>query len=161
MSTNQSATIPTSLVTAAWTSSRSAWLPSLVCGVVSMAVAVDVARVCGAGAAATGWAGVMCALLACAGVMVDGRVMCTVNAREVGYRCGPGRWRRIPVGSIRRAENRQVGPLAIVGTGVPGHRQQARHIIGAGHVLHLELTTGEHVWLSTTGALPDGFLPTA
>lgn len=76
-----------------------------------------------------------------------------ITTDGVVYRRFGGRVRRIPTECIVLAEAVHVGAGAILGLGIPATVATDRRIVRPGWTLHLRLTNGEEIWLSTRGPL--------
>ena len=138
----------------AYTSNVFAVGPSIWCAVATIIIVAGILSATVMPVAVTLVTSLAVAVLAALFVLMTAHVRVTVARNEVAYRVGFGRWRTFPASAVKSSECVQVGAAAIVGIGIPPSGSTARHIVRAGPALHLEIETGEHIWLSVTRPLP-------
>ncbi|MET4704986.1 hypothetical protein [Frigoribacterium sp. UYMn621] len=139
----------------AYTSNVFAVGPSIWCAVATVVVAAGVLTASGVPVGVTLVVALVIAAMVALFVLMTVHVRVVATRDEVAYRVGFGRWRSFSSSAVRSSECVQVGAAAIVGIGIRPSWSTARHIVRAGPALHLEIETGENVWLSITSPLPE------
>lgn len=139
----------------AYTSDVYAVAPSICCAVATIAISAAALTASRAPIGVTMLVTLLITVMALVFALLSARVRVTATPDEVSYRVGFGRWRVLSRSAVRNSACVHVGVAAIVGIGIPPSRSTARHIVRAGPVLHLEIQSGEQIWLSVTGPLPE------
>lgn len=152
----------TATIIRGYTSSVLAVGPSIWCAIVTVVVTALAFTVTRAPPALTSTVIIVIAALVSGFVSTTTRVRVMAKPGEVSYRVGFGRWRTFHSSHLQSVECVDVGAAAIVGIGIPPSRTTARHIVRSGLTLHVNIVTGEQVWLSISSPLPDDLIcPTA
>lgn len=139
----------------AYTSNAFAVVPSIWCAVATTVIAAGILSATGTPVVVTLVISFFIAVMVVLFVLMTAHVQVTAAHGDVAYKLGFGRWRTFSGSAVKSAECVQVGPAAIVGIGIPPSWSTARHIVRAGPALHLEIISGEHIWLSITSPLPE------
>lgn len=129
--------------------------PSIWCAIGTIAISVGILSASGTPVVAALTVVFIITVLVVLFVVMTAHVGVMATHNDVAYRVGFGRWRSFSSSVVRNSECVHVGALAIIGIGVPLSRSTARHIVRAGPTLHLEIDSGEHLWLSVTAPLPE------
>lgn len=145
----------TASTTRAYTSNVFAVGPSIWCAVATIVIAAVVLTASGVPVGVTLIVSLVIATMVALFVLMTVHVRVIATCDEVAYRVGFGRWRSFSGSAVRSSECVNVGAAAIVGIGIRPSWSTARHIVRAGPALHLEIETGEHIWLSITSPLPE------
>ena len=139
----------------AYTSNVFAVGPSIWCAVATIGISAGILSATGMPVVVTLVTSLAIAVMAALFVVMTAHVRVTVARDKVAYKIGFGRWREFSSSDVKSAKSVRVGAAAIIGIGIPSSWSTARHIVRAGPALHLEIRSGEHIWLSITRPLPE------